>query len=130
RTCVVTLTMVISSHSDINGPPLHTLHLPCNGNATYITSTPAHHPSDFTPTTGTITGLYTWHASYSGDGNNNEAIDQGGVAEQVTLTAASPTNITLANPSGTVHLTTTAPPFTDSPILSGPFHPSATLPST
>src|SRR5207253_1336359 len=30
-------------------------------------------------------GTYTWHASYSGDGLNNGALDQGGVKEQVKI---------------------------------------------
>ena len=34
------------------------------------------------PTTGTVTGTYTWTVSYSGDANNNSAVDQGGTAEQ------------------------------------------------
>ena len=57
-----------------------------NGNGTYTT------PTGFTlPTTGTVTGTYQWDATYSGDTNNNSASDNNAAAEQVTVSAASPT---------------------------------------
>src|SRR5439155_1018562 len=91
------------------------------------TLTQGDNPGGFTPSSGTITGLYTWHAAYSGDGNNNSAIDQGGAAEQVTLTAASPTDITTANPTGTVQLGITAPTLNDSAALAGGFNPTGII---
>ncbi len=41
------------------------------------------------PTTGVVTGTYTWHAAYSGDADNNAATDQGGSAEQTVVSPAS-----------------------------------------
>jgi hypothetical protein len=52
-----------------------------NGNGTYTAST----------NTETQAGTYTWAVTYTGDSNNNSAVDQGGAAEQVTLTASQPT---------------------------------------
>src|SRR5207253_20438 len=51
---------------------------PVSGNGTYSASYTL-------PTTGTVTGTYTWSAHYSGDGNNNAADDQGGAAEQTIV---------------------------------------------
>jgi hypothetical protein len=39
-------------------------------------------------------GTYTWTVSYSGDGNNNQATDQGGTAEQTVVSPASPSIVT------------------------------------
>jgi len=52
-----------------------------SGNSTYTAS-------DTLPTTGTVTGTYTWTAHYSGDSNNNTANDQGGTAEQTVVSPA------------------------------------------
>src|SRR5439155_214015 len=71
------------------------------------------------PSNGTtVTGTYTWHATYNPDGNNNKAIDQGGADEQVTLTPASPQIVTLANPHGALTLNNAPPTFNDSATLS------------
>src|SRR5262249_13499140 len=49
-----------------------------NGDGTYTT------PNGFSiPTSGTVTGLYQWDASYSGDANNNPLSDNDNVDEQV-----------------------------------------------
>ena len=49
-------------------------------------------PTGFTlPTTGTVTGIYQWDATYNGDGNNNSISDNNATNEQVTITAAVPT---------------------------------------
>ncbi len=91
------------------------------GNGTYTTA-------GFTlPTTGTVTGTYTWTVAYSGDGNNNAANDQGGAAEQVTVSAASPTLTTAPTPA-TVTLGATTPPLlTDTATLSGGFDPTGDI---
>jgi uncharacterized repeat protein (TIGR01451 family) len=46
-----------------------------------------------------VTGTYQWDAFYSGDSNNSAASDDNAVAEQVTVSAASPTITTTPNPS-------------------------------
>ena len=93
-----------------------------SGNGTYTT------PSGFTlPTTGTVTGTYQWAATYSGDANNNAANDQGGAAEQVTVSPASPTLTTTPNPT-TVTLGATAPPIlTDTADLAGGYFPTGDI---
>jgi uncharacterized repeat protein (TIGR01451 family) len=67
----------------------------------------------------TQVGTYTWHASYSGDGNNEGAIDNGD-NESVTSIPASPTLVTNASTSGdgVVGTDTTC----DSATLSGSFN--------
>src|SRR5262249_56795636 len=80
-----------------------------NGNGTYTAG-------DTLPTSGLVTGTYTWSAHYSGDANNGSANDQGGTAEQTMVSAAAPTVVTTA--SGAVTLGTTAPTLTDSAVLS------------
>ena len=63
--------------------------VPVNGNGTYSAS----------PCTVNATGTYTWHAHYSGDGNNSAA-DDNGANESVVVTAPpktgqiTPTNTT------------------------------------
>ena len=66
--------------------PVDTETVTVNGNGTYTT------PTGFTlPTTGTVTGTYQWDATYSGDTNNNTGQRHNDAAEQVTVSAASPT---------------------------------------
>jgi uncharacterized repeat protein (TIGR01451 family) len=89
-----------------------------SGNGTYTASTPL-------PTTGTVAGTYTWSAIYKGDDNNNEAIDQGGTAEQVTVAPASPTLVTTASPD--ITLGTAAPTLSDSAELEGGFNPTGDI---
>src|SRR5205814_1350877 len=72
------------------------------------------------PTSGTVTGTYTWHVTYSGDGNNINAVDQGGTAEQTVVSPASPSIVTAA--SGNITLGTTAPTITDSAVVSGGYY--------
>jgi hypothetical protein len=77
------------------------------------------------PTTRTVAGTYTWSASYSGDSNNRGTIDQGGTAEQTTVSQASPGLVTAAGPS--VTLGTTAPALRDSAVLLGGFFEKGTI---
>ncbi len=52
--------------------PVDTETVTVSGNGTYTT------PTGFPlPSSGTVTGTYQWDASYSGDGNNNAASDNG-----------------------------------------------------
>src|SRR5207253_2956084 len=72
------------------------------------------------------TGTYTWHASYSGDANNNSAADQGGPAEQQTVNPASPTLATTAGAN--ITLSNTAPAhLRDSAVLSGGYNLTGTI---
>jgi uncharacterized repeat protein (TIGR01451 family) len=77
------------------------------------------------PTTGAVTGTYTWHVHFSGDGNNNAADDQGDVHEQVIINPATPTLVTIASPA--ITLGTTAPTLSDTAELSGGYFPTGTL---
>ena len=85
-----------------------------SGNGTYTASTTL-------PTT--VAGTYTWTAHYVGDPNNNTADDQGGSAEQVTVSPASPTLTTTPNPS-TVHL---GGKLQDVADLTGGYHPTGSI---
>ena len=60
--------------------------VPVSGNGTYTAPT----------VTATQVGTYVWHASYSGDGLNNGAIDNG-VNESLTTVDASPSVTTSAS---------------------------------
>ena len=63
------------------------------GNGIYTT------PTGFTlPASGTLTGMYQWDATYSGDTNNNVASDVNNPDEQVTVSKANPTLFTLPTP--------------------------------
>ncbi len=67
-----------------------------NGNGSYTV------PTGYTlPTTGTVTGIYQWDATYtSGNGNNRTASDVNDSHEEVTVNPASPTITT--TPGGTI----------------------------
>jgi hypothetical protein len=76
------------------------------------------------PTTGAVTGTYTWTAYYSGDADNNAANDQGGTAEQTVVSPAKPT-IT-STPGGTIVLGS-GTKLTDSADLEGAYNPTGTI---
>jgi uncharacterized repeat protein (TIGR01451 family) len=105
-----------------NGTMVHTETVAVDqGNGTYTT------PTGFTlPTTGTVSGTYTWTVSYEGDGNNEPTKDQGTIAEQTVVSKASLTLVTIASPP-TVTLGTTAPILSDSAVLSGGFNPTGKI---
>src|SRR5205823_6164938 len=95
-----------------------------SGNGVYTT------PAGFTlPTTGTVTGVYIWTASYGGDTNNNGASDSGeSAAERLTVNPANPTLVTTANPNGTITLGASgSPTLKDSADLEGGYHPTGTI---
>src|SRR5262249_33754891 len=65
-------------------------------------------------------------ATYSGDGNNDPANDQGGVAEQTVVSPASPTLTTTPSPS-TVTLGTSPVTLTDSATLADGYNPTRVI---
>ncbi len=77
------------------------------------------------PTTGTVTGTYTWTAHYSGDSNNNAANDQGGPTEQTVVSPARPTLVTTADPA--IRRGATDPTLTDEAVLSGGYFPTGNI---
>ena len=91
------------------------------GNGTYTT------PTGYTlPTSGTVTGTYLWHATYSGDGNNDVASDVNNSTERVTVSAASPTLSTTPDPT-TVTLGPNPVTLTDKATLEGGSDPTGTI---
>ena len=84
-------------------------------------------PTGYTlPTTGTVSGIYQWDASYSGDTYNTVASETNATAEQVTVNPASPTITT--TPSATaVTLGTSLVTLNDTAVLSGGYYESGTL---
>jgi uncharacterized repeat protein (TIGR01451 family) len=105
---------------DFNGAPVQGFPVveTVSGNGDY-------HASFTLPTTGAVTGAYTWYVHYSGDANNIAADDQRDIHEQVTIDPATPTLFTIASPA--ITLGTTAPTLSDTAVLSGGFHPTGTL---
>jgi hypothetical protein len=102
-----------------NGNTVDTETVQVNGNGTYST------PTGYTlPTSTTVTGTYTWHAVYSGDGNNNPAQDQGGAQESILVNPAHPTIMT--TPGGTV-VVGTGIPLNDTADLEGGYFPGGTI---
>ena len=88
-----------------------------NGDGTY---------SNGTTVLATQVGVYTWHASYGGDGLNNGASDNG-TNESLTTIKASPTLVTTASfKSGTGNIVGTAVPE-DSAVLSGGYQESGKI---
>src|SRR6516225_3502432 len=80
------------------------------------------------PTTGTVAGSYVWTASYTGDGNNNSAGDDGtSTMEQLTVNPANPTLETTATPKGSQTLGTSSVTLSDSADLEGGYHPTETI---
>ncbi len=79
-----------------------------------------------TPTgvTATQVGTYTWHASYTGDGLNNGAIDNG-INESVTTVKAGPAIVT--TPNQTTVPQGTATTLKDTATLSGGYNETGTI---
>src|SRR5438105_3487578 len=78
------------------------------------------------PTIAKVTGLYVWTVSYTGDGNNNAALDSGdNASERLIVNPANPTLVTTANPNGTITLDATgSPTLKDSADLEGGYNPT------
>ena len=101
--------------------PVDTETVTVSGNGTYTT------PTGFPlPSTGTAIGTYQWDATYNGDGNNNGASDTGSAAEQVTVSAASPTLGTIPDPT-TVTLGPNTVTLADTATLEDGFNPTGTI---
>ena len=97
---------------------LDTETVPVTGNGTYRT------PSGYTlPASGAVTGTYHWLASYTGDGNNNP-VSSTAADEPVAVTPASPTIITVANPTSGLVGTTA---LEDTATLSGGYDPAGKI---
>jgi uncharacterized repeat protein (TIGR01451 family) len=75
------------------------------------------------PTTGTVTGTYTWSALYAGDTNNLFANDEGGTQEQTVVSPANPTLPTTPSLGGTVGLVT----LNDSATVTGGYNPTGSV---
>ena len=92
-----------------------------NGNGNYTT------PTGYAlPGSGTVTGIYQWDASYSGDSNNNATSDNGSPSEAVTVSPASPPLATIPSPTS-VTLGGSIPTLTDTAALSGGYFPTGTI---
>jgi uncharacterized repeat protein (TIGR01451 family) len=105
----------------LGGVAVHTETVTVDGNGTYVT------PTGFTlPSTGPVTGTYQWVVSYSGDASNNAVTDEDSATEQVTVSAAIPTLVTVPNPT-TVTLGATAVTLTDSATLANCFNPTGII---
>jgi hypothetical protein len=90
-----------------------------SGDGTYSASTQL-------PTTGSVTGIYTWSAHYSGDTNNKAADDQGGTAEQTMVDPATPMLETTASPAVTLDASG-APTLSDTAVLSEGYMPTGMI---
>ena len=112
-------TGAITFTLDLGATQVYTTSDPVSGNGSYGASYTL-------PTTGTVTGTYTWHATYSGDSNNNEATDQGGTGEQTVVSAANATLKTTPNPTA-LTLGTTTRTLKDSAVLSGGYYDTGTI---
>ena len=122
-------TITFNLYLGTSTTPVYTDHVTVSGNNTYDT-TMGDNPGYKLPTTGTVTGTYKWTASYTGDGNNSSASDPGtSPKEQVTVSPASPSIVTTANPTGTFYAGTTAPPLSDSAVLAGGYNVAAGTPA-
>ncbi len=71
-------------------------------------------------------GVYVWHATYSGDFNNNVAGDDG-TNESLEVIKASPTLVTTASPTGVIYVGVSAPILSDSGVLAGGYNETGTL---
>ncbi len=87
-----------------------------NGDGTYNTSN---------ANVATQVGTYTWAASFAGDSLNDPASDQGGAAEHLTTTKASPTLVTTASFAAGNVVGSAMPQ--DSAILSGGYNESGPI---
>ncbi len=99
---------------------MYTTSDPVSGNGSYS--------ANYTlPTTGAVTGIYTWSAHYTGDADNNQASDQGGTAEQTLVNAATPATTTTPSPNSVTLSNTTPAPLNDADVLTGGYYPNGTI---
>jgi hypothetical protein len=90
-----------------------------SGNGVYTTTTGSN-PGGYLPT---ITGTYLWKATYSGDGNNSVASDNGQNENEVVTPTAPGINTVAA---GTVVIGSGAK-LSDTAVLAGGFNPTGTI---
>ena len=114
-----TITFTLFFNGD--GTPVDTETVTVNGDGIYRT------PTGFTlPGTGSVTGIYQWVASYSGDASNNPASDNDPTTERVTVLAASPGLATIPIPVS-VGLGATPVTLNDAARLIFGFNPTGTI---
>jgi uncharacterized repeat protein (TIGR01451 family) len=106
-----TLTFSLSGPNGFS----YTQKVTVSGNGTY-------HASDG-PISNPDAGTYTWSVTYSGDDNNESAVDQGGPDEQTVVSPASPSITTTQAPASG----STGDTYNDSAVLSGGANPSGTI---
>src|SRR5262249_52861858 len=111
-----TITFTLTNPSNV---VVYTDVVTVNGNGSYDTLTGTN-PGGYVPT---VTGTYVWSASYSGDGNNNAATDNG-QNESEAVTPASPAINTVAG--GTIVIGSGAK-LADTAVLSGGYSPTGTI---
>jgi hypothetical protein len=91
------------------------------GNGTYNT------PTGYTlPTTGAVSGIYQWVASYSGDGNNSAESSVRG-DEPVSVAPATPSISTTPTPTDITLDASGSPTLTDSATLTDGYNPTGTI---
>ena len=92
-----------------------------SGDGTY--ATPAGY---ILPLTGTVSGTYHWNAAYSGDGTNTPVSETNAPNEQVVVSPAIPSIVTIPSPTS---FTLGGPTATlkDSATLSGGYFPTGTI---
>jgi uncharacterized repeat protein (TIGR01451 family) len=106
-----TLTFTLSGPNGFSYTQTDTV----SGNGTYTASDG--------PIVNPDAGTYTWSVSYSGDGNNDSAVDQGGTAEQTVVSPATPSITTTQDPASG----SSGDTYKDKAILSGGSNPSGTI---
>ena len=80
------------------------------------------------PTTGAVTGIYTWSAAYDGDVDNNPFTETGSAAngEQTVVSPAGPT-LTAAPPAASITLGAATVTLQDTATLSASYFPTGTI---
>ncbi len=111
-------TITFTLYYNGGATPIDSETVAVNGDNTYST------PTGYTlPTASTVTGIYQWDASYSGDTNNSSVSDNGNSSEQVTVTPATPTIVTSQLPTSA----TVGSSIKDQAAVSGGYNPTGTV---
>ena len=101
-----------------SGTLLDTATVNVSGNGSYTSP-------GYSLTTSATPGTYQWDASYTGDNNNNVAVDNNDPSEQVVVGLASPTITT--TPNTTTGTCGTSETLKDTAMLSGGDAPTGTI---